>query len=51
MKSRLILPYITLEYRVKRVYTPDKLPYPGNKCSCETCHNKWMASLLPLRSR
>ena len=44
--------HITVEARTKRVYLGDKLPYPNDpKCNCESCHNKWITSLLPLRSR
>ena len=52
VKSVFLFPTVMVDIRYKRVYAAEKLPYPGDpKCNCETCHNKWITSLLPLRSR
>lgn len=51
-KTCLLFPHLQIQLRFKRVYPVNKLPYPGDpRCECDTCHNKWIMSLLPLRSR
>lgn len=46
MKTCMILPHLTIDFRMRRVYPVERLPYPGPNCGCESCCEKWMSELM-----
>jgi hypothetical protein len=45
VKTCLLFPHLTVDFKMKRVYPSARLPYPGPNCDCDSCHTQWMESL------